>query len=83
MLGDFESEKEAIYMHNPWLKYTLSLHRCRELGYHHPLFGLLDQKRFTTEELCELCSVLFGEDAFDSVEEAEWLFLILVIDFFR
>jgi len=71
VLDDFESEAKEIYRHNPWLNYTLALHRCRELGYYHRLFDLLDERRLTKGELREFCFLLFGEDVFDSVPDAE------------
>ena len=69
VLDDFESEGKEIYKHNPWLNYTLALHRCRELGYYHRLFDLLDERLLTKGELREFCFLLF--DTFDSVPDAE------------
>merc|ERR1719437_106134 len=71
VLDDFQSEAQEIYKHNPWLNYTLPLHRCRELGYYHRLFDLLDERLLTKGELREFCFLLFGQDAFDSVPDAE------------
>jgi len=60
-----------VYEHNKWLNYTLALHRCREMGYYHRLFDLLDERLLTKGELREFCFILFGSEVFDSVPEAE------------
>jgi len=71
VLDDFEAEAKEVYEHNKWLNYTLALHRCREMGYYHRLFDLLDERLLTKGELREFCYILFGSDAFDSVPDAE------------
>jgi hypothetical protein len=32
VLDDYLDEAKEIYKHNPWLTYSLGLHRCREMG---------------------------------------------------
>merc|ERR1719203_1624395 len=71
VLDDFEAEAKEVHEHNPWLNYTLALHRCREMGFYHRLFDLLDERLLTKGELREFCYLLFGEDVFDSVPDAE------------
>jgi hypothetical protein len=42
--------------------YTLPLHRCREAGYHHRVFDLLDEGRFNHDQLRSIVSFLFGRE---------------------
>ena len=58
VLDDFLEESKEVHEHNPWLNYALPLHRLREMGYHDRVFDLLDERRLTTEELRDFCSVL-------------------------
>ena len=58
VLDDFLEESKEVHEHNPWLNYALPLHRLRELGYHDRLFDLLDERRLTSDELREFCSML-------------------------
>merc|ERR1712013_335679 len=57
-LDDFIAEAEEVHEHNPWLNYALPLHRLREMGYHHRIFDMMDERPFTHEELREYCSLL-------------------------
>ncbi len=70
-MDDFTSEAEEVYKENPWLNYTLSLHRLREMGIPNRLFDLLDERKFTKSELRDFCMLLFGADDFDGVPEPE------------
>lgn len=74
VLDDFMSEAHEVYEHNKWLNYTLPLHRCREVGYHHRLFDLLDERKFTKEELRDFFVLLFGKQKLDGVPDpdADW-----------
>merc|ERR1712013_877053 len=58
VLDDFIAEAEEVHEHNPWLNYALPLHRLREMGYHHRIFDMMDERPFTHEELREYCSLL-------------------------
>ena len=60
---------EEVYEHNPWLNYSLPLHRLREMGYHDRLFDMLDERPFTKSELREFCCLMF--DQMDSVPDAD------------
>lgn len=71
VLDDFTGEAEEVYEQNPWLNYSLPLHRMREMGISHRLFDLLDERPFTKSELREFCYLLFGQGAFDGVPEPE------------
>lgn len=61
VLDDFHAEAAEIYEHNPWINYTLPMHRCREMGYHLRVFDMLDERALTKDEMAEFCSVIFGE----------------------
>jgi len=71
VLDDFEAEGEEISKVNPWLTYSLPLHRCREMGYHSQLFDLLDERLLTKGELMEFCCLLMGKDCMDGVFDPE------------
>mmetsp|Transcript_3435 Transcript_3435/g.5150 ORF Transcript_3435/g.5150 Transcript_3435/m.5150 type:complete len:426 (+) Transcript_3435:77-1354(+) len=58
VLDDFIEEAGEVHEHNPWLNYALPLHRLREMGYHHRIFDMMDERPFTHEELREYCSLL-------------------------
>ena len=47
-------------MHNPWLTYSNGLHRLRESGLAPDIFEDLDERKFTTDEIYETCTILFG-----------------------
>ena len=71
VLDDFIGEAEEVHEHNPWLNYTLPLHRIREMGIPHRLFDLLDERPFTRSELRDFCFLLFGQGVFDGVPDPE------------
>ena len=60
VLDDFMGEAREVYRFNPWLNYSLSIHRCRELGYHDRLFDLIDERPLTKGELRDFCALIFG-----------------------
>ena len=71
VLDDWEMEAKEVYEHNKFLNYTLPLHRCREMGYHHRIFDLLDERKLTLDELREFLVLLFGEKEFDAVPDPQ------------
>lgn len=71
VIDDFTGEAEEVYEHNKWLNYSLPLHRIREMGFSHKLFDLLDERRFTKEELRQFFLLLFGPDKFDGVPDPQ------------
>merc|ERR1712157_655949 len=71
VLDDYESEASEIYKHNYWFNYTYTMHRAREMGYTHRLFDLMDERRFTKDEVEIFCKLLFGREEFDDVPSAE------------
>lgn len=71
VLDDFVAEAKEVYEHNQWLNYALPLHRMREMGFHHKLFDLLDERTLTKDELTEFFFLLYGEDALDSLPDPQ------------
>jgi hypothetical protein len=64
VIDDFVGEATEVYPCNKWLNYTLPLHRCREMGYHHRIFDLLDERQLNKDELLEFLQLVFGKDVF-------------------
>jgi len=71
VLDDYSGEAQEVYEKNPWLNYTLPLHRMREGGFQNRLFDLLDERAFTRGELRDFCVLMFGADRFDGVPGSE------------
>ena len=74
VLDDFVGEAKEVYDCNPWLTYSMPLHRMREMGYHDRLFDLIDERKLTTNEVRSFCILLFGYDTFDGAPDpsANW-----------
>ena len=60
VIDDFQSEAIEIERHNKWLCYSLTLHRCREFGFHDPLFDAIDERALTIRELRFFIALLFN-----------------------
>jgi hypothetical protein len=60
VLDDFVSEAKEVYNENPWLTYGLPLHRMREMGFYHPLFDLLDERKLSKDEVRDFIRILCG-----------------------
>jgi len=71
VLDDFMGEAKKVYNINKWLTYSLPLHRCREMGFHHGIFHLFNERKFTKGELRDFCMLLLGKDQFDGVVDPE------------
>lgn len=61
MIDDYFHEAEQVNTHNPWINYTMPLHRCREMGFHPRVFDLLDERLLNKDELLEFLQLVFGE----------------------
>jgi len=74
VLDDFLQEAKELYKYNKWINYALPLHRCREMGYHHRLFDLMDERKLTKDEVRDYFVFLFGEESMASVPNihADW-----------
>lgn len=71
VLDNYVDEAMEMYRCNPWLNYTLQLHRMREMGFQKRLFDFLDERPLTLSELHEMCIMLFGDDSFQGVPSPE------------
>ena len=70
VLDDFTGEAIEVTGENPWLNYTLPLHRLREFGYHDRVFDMLDERALTKTEIRDYCALLFdGSEQFDGVPD--------------
>lgn len=62
VLDDYLDEAKEVYSYNPWLTYSLSLHRCREMGMScHGTFRFLDwldERQLSREETLHALSTL-------------------------
>ena len=71
VLDDFVSEAKEVHEHNPWINYGLPLHRMREMGVHHRLFDLLDERPLSKDELRDFARLLLGDGVMDGVPHPE------------
>jgi len=60
VLDDFAGESHEVYLYNPWLTYSLGLHRLREAGLAWGTVGELDEKPFSFDKIHQLCIEFFG-----------------------
>jgi len=61
VLDDYVDEAKEVNQHNPWLTYSLGLHRCREMGMScHPTFRFLDWLDERPLARNEIRDVLYG-----------------------
>lgn len=65
VLDDFLGEAQEVHQVNGWLNYALPIHRMREMGFSNRLFDLLDERKFTKDELRDFLYILFGSDKMD------------------
>lgn len=74
VLDDFVGEAQEVHECNKWLNYGLPLHRMREMGFHHTLFDLLDERSLTKDEVRDFCKILFGRGLMDEAADpqADW-----------
>ena len=71
VLDNYEDEALEMYGPNPWLNYTMQIHRMREMGFQKRYFDYLDERPLTLIELNEFCVMLFGEKNFQGVPTSE------------
>lgn len=62
VIDDFTSEAEEVYRRNKWLNYALPIQYCREFGFNHSLFDLIDERKLTKDEMIKFCQFLFGSE---------------------
>jgi len=68
---DFAAEGEEVRECNKWLTYGLPLHRMREMGFHHRIFDLLDERKLSKDELRDFFRILFGRGPMDEAPDPE------------
>mmetsp|Transcript_13042 Transcript_13042/g.21569 ORF Transcript_13042/g.21569 Transcript_13042/m.21569 type:complete len:388 (-) Transcript_13042:57-1220(-) len=71
VLDDFFCEAKELHRYNTWINYALPLHRAREMGFHHRLFDLLDERKLNLDEVKEYFSLLFGEERINAMPDPE------------
>lgn len=71
VLDDYPSEALEVHKLNPWLNYSLPLHRIRELGFYDKTFDLIDERKLHKEELVPFFRVLFGSGAMDGIADPD------------
>lgn len=62
VLDDYFQEAQELYKYNKWINYVHCLHRAREMGFHHRMFDLLDERKLTLDEVKDYFVFLFGEE---------------------
>lgn len=73
VLDDFEGEAKEVHRFNPWLTYSLVLHRCREMGFLNRLMDLLDERPFTMDEMISFMRLLLiGTEMTFPDPHADW-----------
>jgi len=66
VLDDLESEAKEVTEHNPWLNYSLQMHRIREWGFKHlKELDLLDERSLTHLQLVNVLCLLFDKEIQD------------------
>jgi len=82
VLDDFYGEAKEVFEFNPWLNYSLQIHRIRELGFHDRVFDLIDERKLTKNEVREYCTLLFGpSQSFGLLDPAhEWNSFIVALE---
>ena len=62
VLNDVAGEAKEVYAKNPWLSYSLNLHRIREFGSTCKDFDLLDERPLKALEIKNAIKAIFGEE---------------------
>lgn len=58
VIDDFWGEALEVYLHNPWLTYTMGMHRLRESGLAPDTWDDLDERCLSLDDIHELCKML-------------------------
>ena len=72
VVDDFLSEAKEVKSCNPWINYAHPLHIAREWGFHRRILDLLDECRFSLDQMREFCAMLFGVLSCDLNPESNW-----------
>eukprot|EP00814_Leptocylindrus_danicus_P013929 CAMPEP_0116006462 /NCGR_PEP_ID=MMETSP0321-20121206/1742_1 /TAXON_ID=163516 /ORGANISM="Leptocylindrus danicus var. danicus, Strain B650" /LENGTH=401 /DNA_ID=CAMNT_0003475019 /DNA_START=632 /DNA_END=1834 /DNA_ORIENTATION=+ len=82
VLDDFYGEAQEVFEFNPWLNYSLPIHRIRELGFHDRVFDLIDERKLTKNEVREYCTLLLGpSQSFGSLDPVlDWNSFVVALE---
>jgi len=69
VIDDWFHESKEIFKVNKWINYGLALHRVREMGHHHRMFDLMDERTLTKDEVLEYFKFLFGESRIEALPD--------------
>jgi hypothetical protein len=69
VLDDYFEEAKAVVRYNKWINYAMPLHRAREMGFSHPLFSVLNERKLDLKEVQDYFSMLFGSDLTDCLPD--------------
>jgi hypothetical protein len=72
VVGDFLDHANRVYRSNPWLNYTLPLHRCREMGFNPRVFAKLEKTALDKDDLREFLVILFGKNVMLESPDLHW-----------
>lgn len=78
VLDDIYGEALEVFLRNPWLTYSLALHRFRESGFPVPVLDAIDERALTLPELWQFCSFLFDVKIPDPV--TNWLAFLKTLE---
>ncbi len=67
ILDDFESEANEVKAVNPWLAYSLEIHKIRVAGVKHITFDLLDEKSMDMRYVSIFLKILFNNRNFPNI----------------
>ena len=88
VLDDFLDEAKEVHTYNPWLTYSLVLHRCREMGLschsQHRWLDWLDERSMTRGEILHVLGILGLVDWTSSPhsleDPGEWAKFCMAVD---
>lgn len=67
ILDDFESEAKEVKVVNPWLAYSLEIHKIRVAGVKHKTFDLLDEKSMDMIDVSIFLKIIFNNRNFPRI----------------
>jgi hypothetical protein len=67
VLGDFAAEARRIQSANPWLRYTPTIHRIREIGHAPKCLDHVSSRLLTPIEMRDCCIFLLGYNTISGI----------------
>jgi hypothetical protein len=88
VLDDYLDEAKEVHQYNPWLTYSLVLHRCREMGLSchalHRWLDWLDERTMTRGEILHILGILgvvdWAKSPHSLDEPGEWTKFCTAVD---